>query len=103
MTEKKKDVVFLTCQTAVAILGLLFMIIKGRFALIWMYLLVMAAIIPSTYFNYSLCKFENKWHSRWNEKKPCDGEPSLFRLRMGKLSEWACYILALSMVFLPLQ
>ena len=66
-------------------------------------LVLLAAIIPSTYFNYSLCKFENKWHSRWNEEKPCDGEPSLFKLRMGKLSEWACYILALAFVFLPVQ
>ena len=66
-------------------------------------LVLLAAIIPSTYFNYSLCRFENKWHSRWNEEKPCDGEPSLFKLRMGKLSEWACYILALAFVFLPVQ
>lgn len=101
--EKKKNIRFLVCQIAVAIVGLVVMLVNGRTALLPAYVIDMVLIIPTTYFNYSLCKWENKWHSRWNERTPCGGEPSTFRLVTGKVSEWALYILALIIVFLPFK
>lgn len=99
--ERKKDIRFLICQIAVAVIGLVVMLINERTRLLPMYLIIMAIDIPVMYFNYSLCKWENKWHSRWNERTPCGGEPSSFRLTTGKASEWALYILALVIVFFP--
>ncbi len=99
--DKKKNIKFLVCQIVVALIGLVFMYFNGMRSILWMYALSMTLIIPVTYFNYSLCKWENKWHSRWNERYPCNSEPSEFRLRMGKISEWALYILCLFIAIFP--
>lgn len=99
--DKKKDIKFLVCQIAVAVIGLLFMVFNGSTKLVWWYILMMAMVIPMTYFNYSLCKFENRMHSRWNERYPCNSEPSELRLRISKIGEWILFIFALSLTFLP--
>ena len=36
----------------------------------------------------------------WHERTPCDGEPSDFRLLMGKISEWILFIMALVLALL---
>ena len=63
MMEKKKDIRFLICQIVVVVVGLVYMLIGGRFRLILMYLALTALTVPCMYFNYSLCKGGNKWHS----------------------------------------
>lgn len=102
MNETKKNVRFLICQIAVALLGLLFMIVKERYTMLWLYFLAMAISVSSIYFNYSLCKFEMNWHYRHNEKKGKDIEPSILKLRLGKASEWTVFVIALVIVFLPI-
>ena len=101
MTEKRKNIRFLICQIIVAILGLFWILLKGNYILLSAYLPCMAIAIPFIYFNYSLCKLENRWHSFWRERTPCDGEPSDFRLLMGKIGEWALFIGALILAVLP--
>ncbi len=100
MTEKRKNIKFLICQIVVAILGLLWIIVRGNTVLLSAYIPIMVIVIPATYFNYTLCKLENKWHSMWHERTPCDGEPSDFRLLMGKISEWILFIMALVLALL---
>ena len=100
MNKQKKDrnMVVLLCFTA--LVGLANILLNGNFELIFLYLLFMVVSVPTIYFNYSLCKLENKWHSMWHERTPCDGEPSDFRLLMGKISEWILFILALVLALL---
>lgn len=99
--KRKKDRIFVVCQIAVAVLGAAAIIIKGNAILLAAYIPLMLISIPWIYFNYSLCKWENKWHAAWNEKNPCDGEPSQFRLITGKIGEWALFIIALVLAVLP--
>ena len=99
--DGKKDKRFLLCQIVVATIGLIWIVIKGNYMFLLPYILFMVIAIPTMYFNYILCKWENKWHSRWSERNPCDGEPSNFRLIMGKMSEWALFIVALIIAALP--
>ena len=102
MDEKnKKDRIFVICQLAVAVLGALVILVKGNAVLLAAYIPLMLISIPTLYFNYSLCKWENKWHAAWHEKNPCDGEPSDFRLITGKIGEWALFIIALVLAVLP--
>lgn len=100
MMEKKKDIRFLICQIVVVVVGLVYMLIGGRFRLILMYLALTALTVPCMFFNYSLCKWGNKWHSIWHERTPCDGEPSSFMLTMNKISLWTLFIIALIIPFL---
>lgn len=99
--DKKKDIKFLVCQIVVAVIGLLFMVFNGSTKLVWWYILMMAMVIPMTYFNYSLCKRENRRHSKWEERYPCNSEPSEFKLITSKIGEWILFIFALSLTFLP--
>ena len=99
--KKKKDRIFVVCQIAVAVLGAAAIILKGNFILLAAYIPLMLISIPWIYFNYSLCKWENKWHAAWNEKNPCDGEPSDFLIRRSKIGAWALYIIALVLPLLP--
>ena len=99
--ERKKDRFFVICQIAVAVLGAAAIIVKGNAILLAGYMPLMLISIPMLYYNYSLCKWENKWHAAWNEKNPCDGEPSNYRLIMGKIGEWVLFIMALVLAVLP--
>lgn len=102
MNEKrKKDRIFVICQIAVAVFGAVAIIVKGNAVLLAAYIPLMLISLPTMYFNYSLCKWENKWHAAWNERNPCDGEPSDFRLAMGKIGEWALFLIALVLAVLP--
>lgn len=100
--KNKKDRTFLICQIIVAIVGLVVMIINSRFTFMWAYIVCMLCSIPAIYFNYTLCKFENRWHARWNERNPCGGEPSLFLMYSNKIAEWMIFILALILALLPI-
>ena len=101
MNKQKKDrnMVVLLCFTA--LVGLANILLNGNFELIFLYLLFMVVSVPTIYFNYSLCKLENKWHSLWRERTPCDGEPRVVRLKTGKIGEWGAFILGLILALIP--
>lgn len=101
MMDGKKNKRFLLCQIIVALIGLIWMVVNGHFTLLVPYIISMVIAIPTMYFNYSLCKWENRWHSALSERNPCDGEPSDFRMVMGKIGEWTLFMLALIGAFLP--
>lgn len=86
--KKRKDLIFLICQCIVAVIGAAIIIVKDNTILLSAYIPLMALIIPAIYFNYSLSKLGNKWYSLWHERYPSDGEPSDFRLLMGKICGW---------------
>lgn len=60
MTEKRKNIKFLICQIVVAILGLVWIIVRGNTVLLSAYIPIMVIVIPATYFNYTLCKLEKQ-------------------------------------------
>ena len=97
--RKDRNMMIMLCITAVV--GATNILINGNFVFLFPYLLLMAISVPTLYFNYSLCKWENKWHSCWNERTPCDGEPSSYRLTMGKVGEWAVFIIGLILALIP--
>ena len=99
--KKRKDLIFLICQCIVAVIGAAIIIVKDNTILLSAYIPLMALIIPAIYFNYSLSKLGNKWYSLWHERYPSDGEPSDFRLLMGKICGWGAFILALVLALLP--
>lgn len=101
MNKQKKDrnMVVLLCFTA--LVGLANILLNGNFELIFLYLLFMVVSVPTIYFNYSLCKLENKWHSLWRERTPCDGEPSTFRLGIAKIGAWGLFIFGLILALIP--
>lgn len=101
MTEKRKNIKFLLCQIVVTVLGLVTIVIKGNAVLLWAYVPVMVIAISTTYFNYSLCRWGNRWHAILYERNPCSGEPSNLRLYLAKVSEWSLFLLALMLVFIP--
>lgn len=100
--DKKKNIKFLVCQIAVALIGFLFMLYNGATKIVWGYIFIMAMIIPMTYFNYSLCKRQNSRHSKRYERYPCNSEPSEFKLIVSKISEWIIFIFALFLTFVPI-
>lgn len=51
MTEKRKNIKFLICQIVVAILGLVWIIVRGNTVLLSAYIPIMVIVIPATYFN----------------------------------------------------
>jgi len=97
--KKKKDLRLLAILSVTAIFGALNILLHRQFVFLIPYLLLIAASLPTMYFNYSLCKSELKWRSVWYERYSHDGEPSDFRLILGKIGEWSCYILALLLSF----
>lgn len=101
MNKKKRDInmVILLCVTA--LVGAVNMVLNGNFVFLFPYILFMGISVPVLYFNYSLCKLENKWHSHWNERSPCDSEPSSYRLTKGKIGEWGLFILGLVLALIP--
>ena len=102
MDEKyKRDRIFLICQIAAAVLGAAVIIVKDNYFMLGLYVPFMVISVPMIYFCYSLCKWQNRWHADLNEKNPCDGEPSQFRLVTGKIGEWALFIIALVLAVLP--
>ena len=100
--EKKKNIRFLICQIAVALIGLAWKIYRGAFSLLWIYVLFMTFAVIAMYFNYSLCKLENRMRSRFYDRTPHDGEPSDFRLVVGKVAEWMLFIMMLVVALLPI-
>lgn len=100
--EKKKNIVFLITQIVVAAAGLFYMLACEKFKETLIYLALMAFTIPDMYFNYSLCKWWNRWHSTWHERTPCDGEPSNYSLVINKVSSWILFIGALLLPFIEL-
>ena len=66
--RKDRNMMIMLCITAVV--GATNILINGNFVFLLPYLLLMAISVPTLYFNYSLCKWENKWHSCWNERTP---------------------------------
>lgn len=101
--NRKKDRIFVLCQILAAIFGGIMLALKQNDVFLGLYIVCMAASIPTMYFNYSLCKWGNRMHSAWNEKNPCDGEPSNYRIVLGKIGEWLVFILGLALVLLPSQ
>ena len=93
--ERKKSLRLMVCLSVTAIAGAVSICIDGAFGLLILYVICMGVSSPALYFNYSLCKWENRWHSVWNERNACDGEPSEFRLNMGKFGEWTAFIIGL--------
>lgn len=100
--EHKQNLIFLLCQITVALIGFAFIIVKGISMLFTLYVFLMLLSIPSLYFNYNLCKWQNSRHSRWNELIPCTREPSNFKLCAMKIFEWSLYIFALIIALLPM-
>ena len=93
--ERKKSLRLMACLCITAIAGAVSICIDGAFELLILYVICMGISIPTLYFNYSLCKSENRWHSIKYERYACDGEPSEFRLNMGKFGEWTVFIVGL--------
>ena len=83
--ERKKSLRLMVCLCITAIAGAVSICIDGAFELLILYVICMGISIPTLYFNYSLCKSENRWHSIKYERYACDGEPSEFRLNMESL------------------
>ena len=98
---ERQDRNFMICQIITAGLGAVWILVKRNFVLLAGYIPLMALAIPMIYFNYRLCKWQNKWHGVRNERYPCDGEPSDRRLIIGKVSSWVVYIVALILAILP--
>lgn len=99
--KKKKDRALLLCLVVTALIGVAAIVAKRNFVFLAAYIPLQCVSIPTLYFNYSLCKWEVTWHAAWNEKNPSDGEPSSFRLMMGKIGEWALFVFALSLALVP--
>ena len=100
MNKSQKDGRLVKLQCITALIGAVNMLINGNRLLLY-YLLFMAVSVPLIYFNYSLCKWENKMHSRRNERTPCDGEPSTFRLGIAKIGAWGLFIFGLILALIP--
>ena len=101
--NRKKDRIFVLCQILAAVFGGIMLALKQNDVFLGLYIVCMAASIPTMYFNYSLCKWGNRMHSAWNEKNPCDGEHSDYRIVLGKIGEWLVFLLGLALVLLPSQ
>lgn len=89
--KKKKDIRLLVCLSVVAFLGMLAILIKGNFILLALYVPLICVALLALYFNYSLCKLENKWRSLWNDRNPGDCEPSDFHLITSKVGDWLAF------------
>ena len=100
MNKKKKDLSLLILLCVTAVIGLINMIFNGNKELIVSYLICMS-VIPVMYFNYSLCKFENRWENYWKEKNPGSGEPTELRLMIAKIGEWIIIILGFAVALIP--
>lgn len=99
--KKKKDVRLLICLIVVSLFGAVAIIVKQNYFLFAMYIPLSSLGILTLYFNYSLCKLENKWRAMWYERNPSDGEPSDFHLIMGKIGGWLIVIIAFVLALLP--
>lgn len=93
--KKKKDLRLLAALSVTAVFGAVNILLHRQFVVFIPYFLLIVISVPTLYFNYSLCKSELKWRSVWYERDSHEGEPSDFRLILGKIGEWSCYILAL--------
>ena len=93
--KQKYDMRFLICQIAVAVLGAIGFFAGGRPEGLVVYLPDMVLSIAMIYFNYSLCKWANRWHGFWNERNPGSGEPSRYFQLSGKVGGWFLYLLGL--------
>ncbi len=89
--EKKKDSKFLIFICAVAVIGGINLAFTEGAPLLIAYILLMAVSIPFGYFHYSICKWQNKWRSRWTHRDAVDDEPSKIFLFWTKLSAWSTY------------
>ena len=101
MNKSQKDGRLVKLQCITALIGAVNMLINENSRFLLYYLLFMAVSVPLIYFNYSLCKWENKMHSRRNERTPCDGEPSTFRLGIAKIGAWGLFIFGLILALIP--
>ena len=100
MNKKKKDLSLLVLLCITAVIGLINMIFNGNKELIAPYLICMS-VIPVMYFNYSLCKFENRWENYWKEKNPGSGEPTELLLKSTKIVGWITLILGFAVALIP--
>ena len=100
MEKKKKDLSLLAVLCITAVVGLINIIFNGNKELIVPYVICMS-IIPVMYFNYSLCKWENRWENYWKEKNPGTGEPTELRLMLAKIGEWMVFVLGLIIALIP--
>ncbi len=99
--DKKKNIRLVLFMCLTTLVGAVNILLNRNFILLLPCLFLPAISIPCLYFNYSLCKWENRWHSLWNERNACDGEPSDWRLTMGKFGGWALFIIALVLALIP--
>ena len=102
MSDNRKDKNFIRFLCVTALVGAVNILLNGVYTMLLVYVPCMAISIPTLYFNYSLCKWENKWHGLVNEKNPCDGEPSKYRLVTGKVGEWFLFGLGLVLSLITL-
>lgn len=93
--ERKKNLRLVVFMCFTSILGLIDICVGGDVEILVLYVICMVSSIPTLYFNYSLCKWENRWHSIKYERRACDGEPSEYRLKTGKIAEWSLFIVGL--------
>lgn len=91
----KRNIIFLICQSLVAIIGFVLIFIRRNDVLALTYILMMTSSIICLYFNYSLCKRHNRLHAKYHEKNPRPSEPSDFLLITSKISFWVVYVFGL--------
>ena len=101
MDKKKKDLKLILVLIITAIVGLIHIIINGNKELLLAYVLLVVFAIPTTYFSYSLGKWENYWDNIWKEKNPGDGEPSKWLIVTGKIGGWFAFICAMVFALIP--
>ena len=101
MDKKKKDLKLILVLIITAIVGLIHIIINGNKELLLAYVLLVVFAIPTTYFSYSLGKWENCWDNIWKEKNPGDGEPSKWLIVTGKIGGWFAFICAMVFALIP--
>ena len=100
MDKKKKDLKLLVVLCVTAVVGLINILLNGNKELIFSYVACMC-MISVLYFNYSLCKWENRWRNYWREKTPGTGEPTEWWLTISKIGEWCTFVLGLILALIP--
>lgn len=92
---EKKDVRLAVCMLITFAIGLVCIILKENYILLSYYIPCSFGSVLALYFNYSMCKFTNRWRVHTNS------EPSRFLLVSGKIAEWVVFLLSAITAALP--
>ncbi len=93
MSKNKRFLIFICIVT---LIGGINIALSGMLKYLLLYAFVTSLAITAAYFNYSLCKMGNRWHSRlYHRYHIADDEPSDLWLIRCKISSWICYCLGL--------